>query len=139
MAQTETYCIWAGVMQRCFNPNDSGYELYGGRGITVCERWHDFEMFFADMGERPDGMSLDRYPDRNGDYEPSNCRWATLLQQSINTDRVDHAVGVRRKGSRFYARIRRWGRNIHVGVFDTEVEAVAARRALKEKLDAQIG
>jgi hypothetical protein len=68
---------------RCFTPGSTGYEYYGGRGITVCERWDVFENFVEDMGERPPGMTLDRR-DGNGDYEKGNCRWATKLEQVQN-------------------------------------------------------
>jgi hypothetical protein len=76
------------MMTRCRNPNDAGYHNYGGRGITVCERWSKFENFLADMGERPEGQTLDRYPNNNGNYEPANCRWASHAEQQLNTRKV---------------------------------------------------
>lgn len=71
------------MMQRCYNPKSYFYYRYGGRGISVCDRWHDFDNFIADMGNRPSGLSLDRI-NNDGNYEPSNCRWATKEQQASN-------------------------------------------------------
>ena len=79
-----TYKSWYAMRQRCNDPNQIGYAKYGGRGVTVCERWSQFENFLADMGTRPPGHTLDRFPDPAGNYEPSNCRWATPLQQRHN-------------------------------------------------------
>lgn len=79
-----TYQSWAGMKTRCLNPKDPGYAGYGARGITVCDRWLKFENFLADMGERPKGTTLDRYPDMGGNYEPGNCRWATMKEQQNN-------------------------------------------------------
>ena len=81
--RTRVYVCWANMRQRCSNPNNIGYSNYGGRGITVCERWQTFENFLADMGHPPRGKSLDRI-DVNGNYEPSNCRWATSFEQARN-------------------------------------------------------
>jgi hypothetical protein len=71
------------MIQRTTNPNNTDWESYGGRGITVCERWREFAAFLIDMGERPRGKTLDRI-DVNGGYEPGNCRWATLSEQQKN-------------------------------------------------------
>jgi hypothetical protein len=79
-----TYMTWSAMIQRCKNPNNTKYPKYGALGIKVCERWEIFENFLADMGERPAGKTLDRWPDQSGNYEPSNCRWATPLQQQRN-------------------------------------------------------
>jgi hypothetical protein len=90
MTQSTEYGIWGGMLDRCANPRSGGYARYGGRGIVVCERWHSFENFFADMGERPSKRhSLDRI-DNEGNYEPGNCRWTTSAVQSRN--RRDNAL-----------------------------------------------
>jgi hypothetical protein len=85
MTKSPEYNSWTKMKRRCLSPADAKYPLYGGRGIGVCERWlHDFEAFFADVGERPSSThSLDRI-DVNGNYEPGNCRWATPSEQSRN-------------------------------------------------------
>jgi hypothetical protein len=82
---TTEYRIWIQMIQRCENPKHPHYDKYGGRGVKVCERWRtSFENFFEDMGTRPDGLTIDRYPNKEGDYEASNCRWATQPEQVDN-------------------------------------------------------
>lgn len=83
MEGTPTYHVWVGMRQRCANPADRSYPAYGGRGITVAAEWDQFERFYADMGEKPPGMSLGRIDNDQG-YSKENCRWETPLQQGNN-------------------------------------------------------
>ena len=81
---TGAYRSWRTMKDRCYNESHNRFYAYGARGISVCDRWRDsFENFLADMGERPEGMSLDRI-NVNGDYTPENCRWASTVEQSRN-------------------------------------------------------
>lgn len=89
---SRTYASWGSMKARCSNTKIKRNLEYINRGITVCERWLQFENFLADMGERPEGKSLDRI-NNNGDYEPNNCRWATPKEQMNNTNvnrRITH-------------------------------------------------
>jgi hypothetical protein len=97
------YPVWANMRQRCVNPKNKAYKYYGGRGIKYCERWESFSNFLADMGKRPDGLTLERI-NTNGNYEPSNCKWATwseqrksqrkqLSDETVNAIRHEYARG----------------------------------------------
>jgi hypothetical protein len=123
------YKTWNTMRQRCNNKNHPRYRDWGGRGIKVCERWDNFANFLADMGERPAGMTLDRYPDKDGNYSPDNCRWATYAEQMANrrtyrTNTTGHTgIYWSSENSKWYARI---GKK-HIGYYFTINEAIVAR------------
>ena len=90
MNKTKTHYCWYGMRSRCFDKNRIDYKYWGGRGITICSRWlgkNGFENFLSDMGEKPEGLSLDRI-DNDGNYCPENCRYATSKQQNNNKRNV---------------------------------------------------
>lgn len=125
------------MVSRCYNENHHSYPYYGGKGIIVCDEWLNnsgFLAFVADMGERPEGMTLDRIDGDLG-YSPENCRWATKELQNFNRKpfkekrtgiyEVKNRLGV--KTGRWGALIRNNGKVVYLGVFDTEDEAIAKR------------
>jgi hypothetical protein len=119
------------MKDRCYRQACKSYKNYGGRGIKVYERWlHSFSSFYADMGKRPEGMTLDRI-DNDGDYEPSNCRWATRTAQAINqrmrTDNISGFRGVSKAAKSWVAQIQIDKKKIYLGVFDTPQEAAYVR------------
>lgn len=122
---TPTYRSWSAMKSRCMNPNSTKWNKYGGAGISVCREWSDFSAFVNDMGERPDGTTLDRI-DGNGNYEPSNCRWATPTSQAYNTRRREsiqmRGVNVGRDG-RIRVEISKFTTTISIGSFDCNEEA----------------
>ena len=130
---------WGAMISRCYNQNNHRYPEYGGRGIVVCERWkNSFENFLEDMGERPDGMTLDRI-DVNGNYCKDNCRWATDSLQSFNMrkrkDNTSGKTGVyweKRRG-RWVASIDRNGETIYLGSYPAFEDAVKAREEAELK------
>lgn len=94
-ATDPVYRVWNSMVQRCTNPNNTGYASYGGRGVNVCDKWLKFEGFIEDMGDRPESLTIDRI-DPNGDYCKENCRWVTMKVQGNNrrTNRVIEYNGV---------------------------------------------
>jgi hypothetical protein len=83
-SSTRAYGIWLHMRGRCLNPHNERYALYAGRGISICSRWDSFENFYADMGDPPEGKSIDRIDNDKG-YSPDNCRWATQKEQVHNS------------------------------------------------------
>jgi hypothetical protein len=81
--EKRTYAVWYSMMSRCYRPHCTGYQYYGGEGIEVCKKWHDYYGFLADMGLKPDGMTLERR-NNDGPYELANCLWATYSTQARN-------------------------------------------------------
>lgn len=133
MSNTRTHDIWITMKQRCINPNSSGYDLYGERGITVCERWLDsFENFYEDMGECPEGMSIDRI-DVNRGYSPHNCRWADGTTQMHNQNKrkgnctsIFKGVSFNTAKNKWDSRLQKGGKTAFRGRFASEIEAAIA-------------
>lgn len=123
-----TYNSWKGMRERCNNPKHSMFYLYGGRGVTVCERWSTFKNFIIDMGIKPIGLQIDRInPD--GGYHPDNCRWVTQSQNNANR-RSYSKTGFKnvflRPSGRYGAHIKEDGKDVIIGTFDTAEQAARA-------------
>lgn len=139
LSKTPEHSVWKSMKSRCLNKNNNEYWRYGGRGITVCDRWvNSLPNFVNDMGKRPEGYSIDRI-DPDGNYEPSNCRWASAAQQNRNYRLVPrnksgyHGVRKSRNGKRWLARIMVNNKSIHIGTYDTFDLAVSARKLAEKK------
>lgn len=135
MSYSPEYRTWAGIKSRCYNPKAPRYPNYGERGITVCDRWlESFDNFYADMGDRPSkDYSIERL-DVNGNYEPSNCKWATrteqqhnIRKQQNNTSGANGVEWVERLG-KYRARITVDSKEVHIGCFVDFDEAITARK-----------
>jgi hypothetical protein len=139
MSRSKIYDIYHGIKKRCIDKKDAGYKRYGATGITICERWAEsFENFYKDMGPRPsEKHSVDRM-DCKGNYEPSNCRWATPQQQARNR-RTSNASGV--CGVSFDKRSKKWiatikedkETRIKLGTFEDMFDAICARKSGENK------
>lgn len=136
MERSREYSAWLNMKQRCLNPNNKRYIDYGGRGITICDKWlNSFSNFYKDMGKRPLAMTLDRI-NNDGNYEPGNCRWATTRQQNFNQRiRIDNSSGI--KGVTWNKQKRKWvvmfGREYH-GAFNIKNEAISKRLLLEAQI-----
>lgn len=133
------YEIWCGIMQRCTNPNHIAYKNYGGRNITICDRWKDFSLFIEDMGERPTpSHSVERNENEKG-YTPENCRWATREEQARNTRiRKSNTSGVQgvnwhKSSGKWDVRISYKGKRISLGSYTSLEEATKIRRNAEVK------
>ena len=136
--RTPEYNIWAMMIQRCENPKNKNYPDYGGRGVTVCERWKTFENFLADMGERPSpNHSLERV-DNNKGYSPENCIWADKTIQARNQRTSKrNTTGVRgvqwdKDKQKYRATITVNGKKKYLGLFETLEEATEIRKKAEE-------
>jgi hypothetical protein len=137
---SKEYSIWSAMKRRCKNPGNKAYKYYGGRGITVCERWlNSFDNFYADLGPIPsEKHSLDRI-DVNKNYEPSNCRWATQSEQ-VRNSRVREKSVSGQKGVTFDKAVSKWASGISVngkwkslGRFLLLEDAIEARKQAEQK------
>jgi hypothetical protein len=129
-----SYNTWRAMMRRCYKPQDKDYPRYGGVGVSVHSAWHEYETFAAAMGEPKETETLDRI-DPYGNYEPSNCRWATVRVQNRNqrVRRNNEAgcAGVSRSGAKWMAQIKHNGKSYYSIVVDTAEAAIVERRLLE--------
>jgi hypothetical protein len=139
LAGTPEYHAWHDMVSRCNKTSHESYTDYGGRGITVCERWHNFENFISDMGSRPSpSHSLERVNNSEG-YYPENCIWATRFEQAINKRaRKNNISGVRgvswvKERNKWLATIGVMGELIYLGTFDSLEEATKVRKEAEIK------
>ncbi len=129
MSGTPTYRTWADMKRRCLSNKSTHFKHYGGRGIKVCDKWLEFKGFYEDMGDRPEGCSLDRI-DVNGHYELSNCRWSTWVEQQQNR-RPTSKNGAHKKRDNWSARVAFNDEDIYLGAYRSAEAASAMYEAAK--------
>lgn len=142
MSKTREYKIWKSIWKRCSNPESDWYRYYAGRGITVCDRWKEFVLFYSDMGPCPEKFSIERL-DYDGNYEPSNCIWAGACAQAQNRrmfkSNVSGVTGVTwaKDRQKWYAYIGRNNEFFRLGYFEKLEDAIAARKEAEQRLDSR--
>lgn len=130
----ELYSTYSQMKERCYNPNSINYSRYGGRGISICDRWlgdDGFKNFIEDMGDRPKKHTLDRI-DNNKNYSPENCRWSSYFIQNANRSNNNEYVGISYLNNKWVGSLR-YGKNIHQKTFKTREEAINYRKELEHK------
>jgi len=138
MTKTREFRSWTAMLNRCKNPNNDAYSHYGGRGITVCERWDKFENFFDDMGKRPKELTIERINNDLG-YCKENCKWGTNTEQSRNQGLSKRnktgvrGVGWSKQARKYRAIIIADRKQYHIGYFDTLEQAAEARAQAEQK------
>ena len=121
--ETSTYQCWKTMLARCYNPNNISYKNYGGRGIRVYRKWWKFKNFYKDMGDKPKGLTLERI-NNDGDYRPSNCKWATQQEQNRNIRCKGYSWNKNRQKWHAYIAVNR--KMIYLGLHENEKDAQQA-------------
>ena len=140
MSKTSEWNIWVNMKQRCDNPKQPRYIDYGGRGISVCDKWQtSFENFLEDMGKRPEGMTLDRIDNDKG-YYPENCRWATYQQQNLNkrlykSNSTGYAgIAWHKPSQQYRVQLKRDGIVKHIGYFKNLADAIIVNNKVRSEV-----